>query len=504
MTLAAFNWGEPLPWDGPGAIDGVVEELAGDRLDRARYAEFLTNYLAAEGKQRNYVLNLNAEWGAGKTWFIKRWYMELKAHYPTVYIDAWQQDFSDDPLLTVISSIIEQLKAEAGSPQLSPYLSTKLASLLKATAPIVTKALFKKVSGINIDEVQEVITADDAGKLVESLFQDTRKKTEAVQLLKHEIKQWVEAIIGKKKKQAPAFILIDELDRCRPSYAIEMLETIKHIFDIKGVVFVLATDTEQLQHAIKVIYGDEFHAFKYLERFFTERYELPKPTLFNYILFLLRGLYEPSYVSHVDDNFSFEQFSELLSLIIPNLGLQLRDVQSLLQRLISTCHHTSDDRKPDMFLMAIIIAKSKGESIKQEQLLKCCRETIESIKTGLLNLDSVKVKINTVGIFGPDFEIFNFPQKVGRRKIDNKVGEYIFSANLYELFSAKIDVLENGGGFKVAAENVLIEVNENIETKPKYKTKELGLTLLKAKLEVENKIDIAGYYNLLALATLFK
>ena len=139
-----FDWQEPITWDGPGAIDGVVEKLAGDRLERVRYAEFLTNYLAAEGKQRNYVLNLNAEWGAGKTWFIKRWYMELKAHYPTVYIDAWQQDFSDDPLLTVISSIIEQLKEEAGSPQLSPYLSTKLASLLKATAPIITKALFKK------------------------------------------------------------------------------------------------------------------------------------------------------------------------------------------------------------------------------------------------------------------------------------------------------------------------------------------------------------------------
>ena len=274
MAVAPFNWDDAVQWDGPGAIAGSEEILSADRLDRARYAEFLTNYLAAEGKQRNYVLNLNAEWGAGKTWFIKRWYMELKAHYPTVYIDAWQQDFSDDPLLTVISSIIEQLKEEAGSPQLSPYLSTKLASLLKATAPIVTKALFKKVSGINIDEVQEVITADDAGKLVESLFQDTRKKTEAVQLLKHEIQQWVEAIIGKKKKQAPAFILIDELDRCRPSYAVEMLETIKHIFDIQGVVFVLATDTEQLQHAIKVIYGDGFDAESYLGRFFHRRFTL--------------------------------------------------------------------------------------------------------------------------------------------------------------------------------------------------------------------------------------
>ncbi|HHQ4535602.1 TPA: KAP family P-loop NTPase fold protein [Aeromonas veronii] len=338
MAVAPFNWDDAVQWDGPGAIAGSEESLSADRLDRARYAEFLTNYLAAEGKQRNYVLNLNAEWGAGKTWFIKRWYMELKAHYPTVYIDAWQQDFSDDPLLTVISSIIEQLKEEAGSPQLSPYLSTKLASLLKATAPIVTKALFKKVSGINIDEVQEVITADDAGKLVESLFQDTRKKTEAVQLLKHEIQQWVGAIIGKKKKQAPAFILIDELDRCRPSYAVEMLETIKHIFDIPGVVFVLATDTEQLQHAIKVIYGEGFDGKKYLERFYDSqrtlkqgsRYEMAKSRL---------DLYGDDFLLSEEfilyPKMSKMQLAETIADISKVFELSLRDMHRLISHLVA-------------------------------------------------------------------------------------------------------------------------------------------------------------------------
>ncbi len=132
MAVAPFNWNDTVQWDGPGAIAGSEEILSADRLDRARYAEFLTNYLAAEGKQRNYVLNLNAEWGAGKTWFIKRWYMELKSHYPTVYIDAWQQDFSDDPLLTVISSIIEQLKEEAGSPQLSPLSINQVGFIAKS------------------------------------------------------------------------------------------------------------------------------------------------------------------------------------------------------------------------------------------------------------------------------------------------------------------------------------------------------------------------------------
>ncbi|MCR3902722.1 hypothetical protein NUK36_07790 [Aeromonas hydrophila] len=66
MTLAEFDWENSIAWSGPGTIEGVQDTLAGDRLDRARYACFLTNHLAAEGKQRNYVLNLNAEWGQAK------------------------------------------------------------------------------------------------------------------------------------------------------------------------------------------------------------------------------------------------------------------------------------------------------------------------------------------------------------------------------------------------------------------------------------------------------
>lgn len=58
MAVAPFKWDSTIQWDGPGAIAGSEENLSADRLDRARYAEFLTNYLAAEGKQRNYVRNL--------------------------------------------------------------------------------------------------------------------------------------------------------------------------------------------------------------------------------------------------------------------------------------------------------------------------------------------------------------------------------------------------------------------------------------------------------------
>lgn len=224
MAVAPFKWDDAVQWDGPGAIAGSEEILSADRLERARYAEFLTNYLAAEGKQRNYVLNLNAEWGAGKTWFIKRWYMELKAHYPTVYIDAWQQDFSDDPLLTVISSIIDQLKDATGNKVAIPDgIKSKLLGLLKVGGKLALKSAIKKAG---LEDGDFSMEGEDADKLVDTLCSNHKERYESIQYLKNEIRQWVEGAVGLSEGELdyPAFILIDELDRCRPSYAVEMLE----------------------------------------------------------------------------------------------------------------------------------------------------------------------------------------------------------------------------------------------------------------------------------------
>ncbi|KRW64080.1 hypothetical protein AO724_00055 [Aeromonas allosaccharophila] len=292
MAVAPFKWDDAVQWDGPGAIVGREDPLSADRLDRARYAEFLTNYLAAEGKQRNYVLNLNAEWGAGKTWFIKRWYMELKAHYPTVYIDAWQQDFSDDPLLTVISSIIDQLKMIAGKENPIPEgMRQRLLGLFKVGGKLVLKAAIKKAG---LEDEDFSLEGEEANQLVDALCSNQKERYESIQYLKQEIGQWIAGAValGKGDLDYPAFILIDELDRCRPSYAVEMLETIKHIFDIPEVVFVLATDTEQLQHAIKVIYGEGFDAKAYLRRFFKRRFHLKQMSIEKFMKPILSNNFE--------------------------------------------------------------------------------------------------------------------------------------------------------------------------------------------------------------------
>lgn len=392
MTLTAFNWSDPLPWDGPGAIDGVVEELAGDRLDRARYATFLTNYLAAEGKQRNYVLNLNAEWGAGKTWFIKRWYMELKEHYPTVYIDAWQQDFSDDPLLTVISSIIDQLKEVAGKENKIPEgMRQRLLGLFKVGGKLALKAAIQK-AGLEDDDFS--LEGDDADKLVDALCNNQKERYDSIQYLKREIREWVEGSVGLSNGSMdyPAFILIDELDRCRPSYAVEMLETIKHIFDVKGVVFVLATDTAQLQHAVKVIYGSDFDAQTYLSRFFSRRFSL------------LGG----SRLSFVESHLGKNRFinNDIFERIWPR-GLDTGSLATLIAAIADACHLSlrGTEKLIDRSLLAILSISSDMINIAFLTYLIALHETKPSDYETVISLtrshaNLTKIKMATIKPYG--------------------------------------------------------------------------------------------------------
>ncbi|MFB2748491.1 KAP family P-loop NTPase fold protein [Aeromonas veronii] len=428
MAVAPFNWDDAVQWDGPGAIVGSEEILSADRLDRARYAEFLTKYLAAEGKQRNYVLNLNAEWGAGKTWFIKRWYMELKAHYPTVYIDAWQQDFSDDPLLTVISSIIEQLRDATGNKVAIPDgIKSKLLGLLKVGGKLVLKSAIKKAGWEDSDFSVE---GEDADKLVDTLCSNHKERYESIQYLKQEIRQWVEGAVGLGNGELdyPAFILIDELDRCRPSYAVEMLETIKHIFDIPEVVFVLATDTEQLQHSIKVIYGEGFHASAYLRRFFRRQFALKEISKASFI---------ESYMNLDDVLFEYlfprfktiGEFSLLLSVLADAFSLQLRDIEQYIDKVKAAISNFSGSF--DLVIFSILLLAKEREPELYRQIV--------SLELSLRN-DSKK-SVSNIGFYE-------------RFKSNKELGFYLpWENNSSELLKAEVCISKYIGCFFFSIKN---------------------------------------------------
>lgn len=389
-----------------------------DKLDRQKYAKFIVKFLAdqgynsTEGTPHNYVLNLNSEWGSGKTYFLKRLSLDLKDYYPTVYIDAWAQDYSEDPLMTVISSMIKQLRVQAGKSEDDPLFKApiKLVGLLKAVAPAVARGLSKRYLGIDpamimdaadetgleSDEVDDKGKPIDMGiaasKLVSHLIKEHDAKANAIDSIKINVKEWVEAVISAdntdhtktEKRTYPAFIFIDELDRCRPSYAVEMLETIKHIFDIPGVVFVVGTDTEQLQHAVKAIYGEGFDARNYLGRFFNSRFTLRQPNFEN----LLEVHCDPHKLSgaHFSDlginvwpeNDASKDNIANITAILNCFKLTARPAIQITDRIIATIGNLPRNSKIDLLMLTILLCiREKDESMYDDVMAGDFNRTIK-------------------------------------------------------------------------------------------------------------------------------
>ncbi|HHG3167222.1 TPA: P-loop NTPase fold protein [Vibrio parahaemolyticus] len=416
-----FEWKDPLNVKSEDGYE--VEQNPADRLNRARLASFITNNVVPDANQRGYVLNLNAQWGAGKTFFVQRWADSLNKHgHPTVYIDAWKQDFSNDPMLTVIASIIEQLKGYLDKPdQYVAKIADKGWRFFKATGAEVTKGVLKKVSGIDINNITNELEDNSdtsnqnnsfdgsvASKLTAALIDDHNSKLASVEGLKHELGEWAEAIIAKGSNgtlEAPVFIFIDELDRCRPSYAVEMLEVIKHFFKIKKLVFVVSTDTTQLQHAVKAVYGESFDAQTYLHRFFDTRYSLNESSLEDFIKNKVDIALSSSEVLGTFASWPIVNNKETLTSLLTTLGngfsLSLRDTEQLTERLFSILRNLPTNQSLNICYLTILL-------IIREKDVELYREIVSRKK----NSGKLVIKSDTI----KDFNVYFSLQDNGFRR----------------------------------------------------------------------------------------
>lgn len=310
------------------------ETLPSDTLDREKYALFLYQISAARGANSSLVVNINAEWGAGKTYFTKRFAKSISEAHPTVYIDAWKEDFSEDPLLTIFSAIKEQLTGQ--SDKFTTLLNNTIENigpLLKTATPIIIEGLVNKITGIkNLTDITKSLSVQ--------LLDMHTQKSKKISSIKNGISKWVSFIKQKDgiNKELPLFIIIDELDRCRPSFAINLLEISKHIFNIPGVVFIIATDTEQLQHSIKVIYGENFSASQYLNRFFDRRFLLPSPKMNDLIrthtLDVISNEFELKKDIFVPFINSYDDFLCNCTSVFEAFNINLRDTLKIYDRLM--------------------------------------------------------------------------------------------------------------------------------------------------------------------------
>lgn len=242
---------------------------------------------------------------------------------------------------------------------------------------MVPKALGKKFKfhvlknkfGFDFDAIKDVEDLDEIGeKIIEAAIKTHEESNKSIDDLKKSISEWLEAVTeGDSVYNNPLFVFIDELDRCRPTYAIEMLETVKHIFDKKNVVFVIATDKEQLQHSIKAINGSGFNSSKYLDRFFNRSITLSQQPL---DLFITHKIIENdeffTYKDQAKTPFDLKSNDgntlsvKILSFIANFFNMDLRSTNLWLDRVQAVLKY--GEKPIDLYLLSLIIATEMFEN----------------------------------------------------------------------------------------------------------------------------------------------
>lgn len=280
------------------------DDHLGRQTDAANIIQLIDNRaarMAKRGQKGAVVLNLDARWGEGKTFLLDRMQAQLQNDGRLVAaVNAWELDYDDDPFPALIGPIAKALASASPEDAVTKSTEDKPAwkKLAKVAAPIGFAALkggvkqgmklaFGGEAASSILEIGQSALEGGTDATLESvetagrsLLADEQTRRDAIAAFKEEIKEQL-ASLPEVKNASPIklIILVDELDRCRPHYAISMLERIKHLFDIEGVAFVIATDTKQLCASIKGVYGTEFDAQTYLRRFFALSYRLPLPSM---------------------------------------------------------------------------------------------------------------------------------------------------------------------------------------------------------------------------------
>lgn len=335
-----------------------------DLLGRKQDAEFLYNFLVgqvekrkARGRIGSYVINIDSDWGGGKTFFLERFAKDIAGRgHMVVEINAWRDDYADDPYVAIMAAIDREFSpyTKKESEIKSAWISAKKSggAIAVRVGGSILKNLAKRTLGVDADEIADVVAEELGGsELVSDVLEDgiqeggmqierffdasldalvdgfNRTSTAMVDF-RNKLELAVGALSDEKK--VPIFILVDELDRCRPTYAVQLLERVKHLFDVPGVVFVFGTNTDQLQYSIAGAYGSSFDGYRYLKRFFDRTYAFEAPPLEAYVESLCQQLPEGK-IRSPEDN-----LAEVLTLGFQAYGFDLRAISQIMEMIDAT------------------------------------------------------------------------------------------------------------------------------------------------------------------------
>ena len=314
--------------------DNLIQYLSKDIIDRNQDITYFYRLLAAQDSAC--AIAIDGRWGSGKTIFVRQLKLLFKALNVSsnmeedarrmvknslkfqpddsdcsfaIYYDAWKNDNDSEPIYSLIYEITRQLNVDF--------------SLSDKNIPKLACEVIKTFSGFDLTGILEVLNADDPFKR----FKEQKD-------FEDKIRDFITSIVAERGNRLVIFI--DELDRCKPAFAVELLEQIKHYIVDDRITFVFSVNLDQLQHTIKHHYGSEFDACRYLDRFFNYRISLPPANIDKFYAYI--GLYASHYSA-----------DSVMKQIINMFHFELREITRFFTQVKAAAYEATHDSKKHQF-----------------------------------------------------------------------------------------------------------------------------------------------------------
>lgn len=308
LTFQPYSFGSGSPFEG-------------DLLQRKELADKLSQFIPR--LREGAVIAIDAPWGAGKTWFGLNWARQLRADgHKVACINAFEQDYTEDPFLPIAAELSTLL--ETGP--VHKFLE-KAATVAGALLPVATKIAIGLVTKAVLGSID---VPNGLAKAMEKVDEQSdefvkhwvERKLEAHTKERESLSGFRRALADLASRQnKPVIVFIDELDRCRPDFAVRIIERIKHFFETPNIVFVLLVNRLQLQNAIQGVYGASTDGAGYLSKFIQFFFALPRSSLRRYIELSLGKL---QINAGSGDGLIFVDYLEMWT---THASLSLRDVE---------------------------------------------------------------------------------------------------------------------------------------------------------------------------------
>lgn len=344
-----------------------ISPFANDLFEREGYCRSLISIL--ENSRDALVICIDAKWGEGKTVFAKMLKEQLRRDgKESVYYNSYRHDYNEDPYLSILSTINSlfkegKLNTEGIKDKVVKFASKAFPFVKRMgtlTANIAAEALVKSQGG---DDNMAAIAKEATGEAVNRLggyvlgrLNQSADDYRSVEEFREELKEL--GALVREVQGLPLVIIIDELDRCRPDFAMKIIERIKHFFNVENVTFVLLANVDQLKNYVKAVYGEGVDAHTYLHKFFNLYTKLPN----------LIGQDDDSHISnYVEKLWEFHNIKLDNNLkgyaakLFCNFGLTYRDIGQIFTKLVLFYYcHSYDNVGYDvviLILMTISIAR---------------------------------------------------------------------------------------------------------------------------------------------------